>query len=97
MTYPTAVRFSPDGRVLVAEKSGLIKVFSGLADTTPETYSGPATLGSTTTGIAGCSRMALDTDFPTDGSIYVLYTHDAAIGGKAQRYNDACADKRGDG
>ena len=33
---PTAVRFSPDGRVFVAEKSGLIKVFSGLSDTTPD-------------------------------------------------------------
>ncbi len=27
LTYPTAVRFSPDGRVFVAEKSGLVKVF----------------------------------------------------------------------
>ena len=39
--------------------------------------------------------MALDPDFPTDGSIYVLYTHDAAIGGTAPRYNDACADPTG--
>jgi glucose/arabinose dehydrogenase len=27
LDHPTAVRFSPDGRVFVAEKSGLIKVF----------------------------------------------------------------------
>src|SRR5258707_1007555 len=30
LTHPTAVRFSPDGRVFVAEKSGLIKVFDNL-------------------------------------------------------------------
>jgi hypothetical protein len=34
LTEPTALRFAPDGRVLVAEKSGLIKVFHNLADTT---------------------------------------------------------------
>ncbi len=32
---PTVVRFAPDGRVFVAEKSGLIKVFDNLTDTTP--------------------------------------------------------------
>src|SRR5262249_4853203 len=31
LTYPTAVRFSPDGRVFVAEKSGIIKVFDSLS------------------------------------------------------------------
>ena len=96
LTYPTAVRFSPDGRVFVAEKSGLIKVFSGLADTTPEIY---ADLRARVHDYwdRGLLGMALDPDFPTDGSIYVLYTHDAAIGGTAPRYNDACADPTGDG
>src|SRR4029453_14425198 len=32
LTEPTAVRFAADGRVFVAEKSGLIKVFDGLDD-----------------------------------------------------------------
>ena len=32
LTNPTVVRFSPDGRVFVAEKSGLIKVFDNLSD-----------------------------------------------------------------
>ena len=35
LTNPTVVRFSPDGRVFVAEKSGLIKVFDNLSDPTP--------------------------------------------------------------
>ena len=32
LTNPTVVRFLPDGRVLVAEKSGLIKLFPNLTD-----------------------------------------------------------------
>ena len=38
LTNPTAVRFSPDGRVFVAEKSGLIKVFANLSATTPTVF-----------------------------------------------------------
>ena len=38
LVQPMVVRFSPDGRVFVAEKSGLIKVFDGLGDPTPSTY-----------------------------------------------------------
>ena len=38
LTNPTAVRFASDGRVFVAEKSGLIKVFDGLSDTTPTVF-----------------------------------------------------------
>ena len=38
LTNPTVVRFAADGRVFVAEKSGLIKVFSSLSDTTPTTF-----------------------------------------------------------
>ena len=90
LNSPTVVRFSPDGRVFVAEKGGLVKEFSGLSDTTPtvvvdlrrEVYEyGDGLLG-----------MALDPDFPTDSSIYVLYTRDAPIGGTAPTYNDNCAD-----
>ena len=32
---PTAVEFSPDGRVFVTEKRGVVKVFDGVEDTTP--------------------------------------------------------------
>ena len=30
---PTVVRFSPDGRIFVAEKSGIIKVYASLTST----------------------------------------------------------------
>src|SRR5919109_1216123 len=35
---PTAIRFSPDGRVFVAEQSGLIKVYDSLRDKTPTVF-----------------------------------------------------------
>jgi hypothetical protein len=38
LTQPTAVRFSGDGRIFVAEKSGLIKVFDSLSDTSPSIF-----------------------------------------------------------
>ena len=96
LTNPTAVRFSPDGRVFVAEKSGLIKVFSSLSDTTPEVY---ADLRRQVHDYwdRGLLGMALDPNFPTKSSIYVLYTYDAPIGGTAPKFNDACADPNGDG
>ena len=38
LVNPTVVRFAPDGRVFVAEKSGVIKVFDSLTDTTPTVF-----------------------------------------------------------
>ena len=38
LNQPTAVRFSPDGRIFVAEKSGIIKVFDNLCDSTPTVF-----------------------------------------------------------
>src|SRR5436305_14689245 len=38
LTDPTAVRFARDGRVFVAEKSGLIKVYDGVSDRTPTVF-----------------------------------------------------------
>ena len=38
LTNPTQLSFASDGRIFVAEKSGLIKVFDNLADTTPTVF-----------------------------------------------------------
>jgi glucose/arabinose dehydrogenase/PKD repeat protein len=91
LNAPTAVRFSPDGRVFVAEKSGLIKVFSGLSDTTPDIVADlrPEVQDYADRGLTG---MALDPSFPTKSSIYVLYAYDAPIGVTAPIYNDSCLD-----
>lgn len=93
---PTAVRFSPDGRIFVAEKSGLIKVFQSLADTNPTVF---ADLRSNVYDFwdRGLLSIALHPNFPTTPYIYVLYTLDAPIGGTAPTYNDACSDPTGAG
>src|SRR5262249_17116415 len=38
LSTPTVVAFSPDGRVFVGEKSGIIKVFDNLSDPTPTIF-----------------------------------------------------------
>ena len=82
LTQPTAMRFSPDGRVFVAEKSGLIKVFDSLSDPTPTVFANLRTqvYNRADRGLLG---IALDPDFPAKPYVYVLYTYDAAIGGTA--------------
>ncbi|HYV84851.1 MAG TPA: PQQ-dependent sugar dehydrogenase [Patescibacteria group bacterium] len=95
LTNPTAVRFSPDGRVFVAEKSGLIKVFDSLTSTTP------TIVADLTTNVQdfwdrGLLGFALDPDFPVRPYIYVLYTYDFDPfdpSRPAPRWGDTCPDK----
>ena len=84
-TNPTAIEFASDGRVFVAEKSGIIKVFDSLSDSTPTTF---ADLRTNVHNFwdRGLLGMALHPNFPTDPRVYVLYTYDAAIGGTAPRW-----------
>jgi uncharacterized repeat protein (TIGR01451 family) len=94
LTYPTVVRFSPDGRVFVAEKSGLIKVFDGLSDATPETF---ADLRTNVHNFwdRGLLGLALHPAFPQVPYLYALYTHDAPVGGAAPRWGTAGATSDG--
>src|SRR5215212_11945064 len=80
LTDPTNVEFSKDGRVFVAEKSGLVKVFDNLSDTTPTTFADLRTKVHNFWD-RGMLGMALDPNFPTNPYVYVLYTYDAPIGG----------------
>jgi glucose/arabinose dehydrogenase len=90
------VSFSRDGRIFVAEKRGIIKVFSGLSDTTPDVV---ADLRTNVHDYwdRGMLGMALHPDFPATNAIYALYTYDAPLGRTAPVYNDACADPTGNG
>ena len=85
LTNPTNIEFSQDGRVFVAEKSGLIKVFDNVSDTTPTTF---ADLRTNVHNFwdRGLLGLALAPNFPADPHVYVLYAHDAAIGGTAPRW-----------
>src|SRR5262245_2902549 len=79
LTFPTNFRFASDGRIFVAEKSGLIKVFDNLSDTTPTIF---ADLRSQVDDYwdRGLLGLALDPNFPTAPYVYVLYTYDAGPG-----------------
>ena len=85
LTNPTAVAFSSDGRVFVAEKSGLVKVFNNLSDPTPDVFIDLRTnvYNFWDRGLLG---MALHPSFPTQPWVYLLYAYDAAIGGTAPRW-----------
>ena len=97
LTNPTALRFSPDGRVFVAEKRGVIKVFDSLADPTPDVF---ADLNANVHNFwdRGLLGMALDPGFPANPYVYVLYTYDHELGSSAPAprwgtpgvYSDPC-------
>jgi glucose/arabinose dehydrogenase len=79
---PTAVRFAPDGRVFVAEKRGVIKVFDSLTDTTPDVF---ADLNVNVYNFwdRGLLGMTLAPDFSANPYVYILYTYDHELGSTA--------------
>jgi glucose/arabinose dehydrogenase/PKD repeat protein len=94
LTSPTNVEFSKDGRIFVAEKRGLIKVFDNLSDTTPTTFADLRTKVQNYSD-RGLLGLAVDPEFPTNPYVYVSYTHDAPIGGTAPRWGDTCPNPPG--
>jgi glucose/arabinose dehydrogenase/PKD repeat protein len=97
LSNPTVVRFASDGRVFVAEKRGVIKVFDSLTDPTPTVF---ADLNVNVYNFwdRGLLGMALAPNFPTNPYVYVLYTYDHALGSSAPAprwgtpgvYSDPC-------
>jgi len=87
LELPTTFRFSPDGRVFVAEKSGIIKVFDDLEDSEPDVFADLRTqvYSNSDRGLLG---LALDPDFPTTPYVYALYVYDHVLGeaGEAPRW-----------
>ena len=55
LTNPISMRFSPDGRVFVAEKSGLIKVFASLTEHDTDRLRRPERPGRRLLGSRVCS------------------------------------------
>ena len=82
LTNPTTIRFLPDGRILVAEKSGLIKLFDNLADPTPDVV---VDLRTNVHNFwdRGLLGLAVDPNFAANNAIYASYAHDAYIGDAA--------------
>jgi glucose/arabinose dehydrogenase len=89
LSFPTAVRFAPDGRIFVAQKGGKVLEFDSLTDTTPTTVIDLSNVVDDywDRGLLG---LAIDPNFPTSPYLYIMYAYDAVPGGTAPRWNDAC-------
>jgi hypothetical protein len=87
LTWATALAFSPDGKVYVAQKNGVVKVFSSLAATTSTVFANVSyrTHDYWDRGLLG---LVVDPRLGTPGHnfVYVLYTYDGA----PPRWNDVC-------
>ena len=95
LTNPTQVRFAPDGKVFVAEKSGLILEYSSLSDPTPTTFADLRTEVDDYWD-RGLLSIALDPNFSAAHPyVWALFTFDAPIGGTPPVWNDACPDPPG--
>src|SRR5258705_7841247 len=70
LTNPTAVRFAPDGRIFVSEQSGLLKVFDGIGDSSPDIAADLSSevFNNWDRGFLG---LAIDPQFPAAGHDYV--------------------------
>lgn len=89
LTQPTAAAFASDGRLFIAEKSGILKVYDSLSDPTP-TISADLRTQVHDFWDRGLLGLAIDPQFPIRPYVYVLYSYDAMPGGSAPRWGDTC-------
>ncbi|MDI1462022.1 PQQ-dependent sugar dehydrogenase [Catellatospora sp. KI3] len=90
LSQPMNLEFAKDGRLFVAEKRGVIKVYDSVTDTSPTVFA-DLTANVHHQWDRGLLGMALAPDFPADPWVYVLYTYDAPPGKKAPFWHDVCA------
>ena len=87
LNLPTSFAFTPDGRIFIAEKNGVVRVFkNGALLPTPLIDISAKVNNYWDRGLIG---MALDPNFATNGYIYLLYPYEATAtddaGGKTAR------------
>jgi glucose/arabinose dehydrogenase len=100
LQLPTAVAFARDGRVFIAEKRGVIKVYDDLRDTTPTIFADLRTRvhNHLDRGLLG---LALHPDFPDVPYVYITYAYDGGIEDDAPRWgtpdtdDDPCPSAQG--
>ena len=96
LTKPMDVEIAPNGRIFVAEKSGIVKTYDSIADTTA-TIAADLRTQVHNFSARGLQSLAVDPGFPTKPYIYAYYNLDAKIGGTPPLYgtagatNDDCA------
>ena len=75
LTEPIAVRSLPDGRLIVGERAGIVKLFDGPRDRTPVVVA-DVRLEAHDFWDRGLLGVAIDPDWANSPYIYVLYTYD---------------------
>lgn len=88
LDLPTSARFAPDGRVFVSEKSGVIKVFDDINDTSPTVFADLSDQVYTFRD-HGLNSIAVDPDFPERPYIYATYSLFGNPGGRIVRLTAA--------
>ena len=73
LNVPTSAKFSPDGRIFVAEKGGVVKVIKNGQVLAEPFYVVPNVNDYVDRGLLG---LTLDPDFSLNGYVYLLYTYD---------------------
>ncbi|MGH9211100.1 MAG: PQQ-dependent sugar dehydrogenase [Acidimicrobiales bacterium] len=91
LDLPTALAFAPDGRIFVAEKRGVVKVFDGALDDTPSVFADLRT-DVHNSWDRGLLDVAVPPNFATNRAVYVLYTYDAPPGETAPYWGTADSD-----
>jgi glucose/arabinose dehydrogenase len=78
LQLPTAVQFARDGRVFIAEKRGVIKVYDDLRDTEPTVFADLRTAvhNHLDRGLLG---LALHPEFPDQPYVYITYAYDGGM------------------
>lgn len=72
LTSPWGLAFLPDGRMLVTERTGALRVIGADGTLDPQPVSGLPALY--TAGIAGLFDIVIDPDFASNGLIYIAYS-----------------------
>jgi glucose/arabinose dehydrogenase len=85
---PTAIKFAPNGHIFVAEKSGLLWLYEGIADTSPNIVVDLRTEVHNfwDRGLLG---LAVAPNYPADNRVYVTYAFDAFSDGTFPRWGTA--------
>ena len=82
---PQDIAIAPNGRVFVAEKTGIIRTYDSVDDATATVFADLRTEVHNY-GSRGLLSIVVDPGFPAKPYVYVYYTRDAPIGGTTPTY-----------
>lgn len=86
LTQPTVIAFTPDGRMLIAERAGIIKLVLAGATSVSATPFLQLTNINTDQGERGLVGLVLDPSFATTGYYYVFYTANSPLRDRISRF-----------